>query len=82
MVCYQLGFPGTASAVPGWQFGAGSSSQPIWLDEVACEGREEFLSHCPHDDWGDHDCLHYEDAGVICQGMYMCSSSSFLWFIL
>ena len=78
VVCYQLGFAGgTAVALPGWQFGAGSPSQPIWLDEVACDGREEFLSHCSHDDWGVHNCQHYEDAGVVCQGMYMYSHSLF-----
>lgn len=69
VVCNQLGFAGTAVALPGWQFGAGSASQPIWLDDVACGGREEFLSHCPNNGWGNHNCQHYEDAGVVCQGV-------------
>ena len=73
VVCNQLGFVGSALAVSGSQFGPGLSSQPIWLDDVACVGREEFLNHCPNRGWGNHNCRHYEDAGVICRGTYVCT---------
>ena len=52
----------------------GSSTSPIWLDEVACTGSEQFLSKCPSNGWAVHDCSHYEDAGVICQGAYHVTS--------
>ena len=68
VACHQLGFHGTATAVRGTQFGVGSSSQPIWLDDLDCTGTEEYLSDCPHRGFGIHNCQHYEDAGVVCEG--------------
>ena len=49
-------------------FGVQLSGVPILLDEVLCLGDELALSQCHHRDFGVHDCSHYEDAGVICQG--------------
>jgi deleted-in-malignant-brain-tumors protein 1 len=68
VVCHQLGFYGTATAVRGTQFGFASSSQPIWLDDVGCTGSEMYLSDCTNNGFGNHDCYHYQDAGVVCQG--------------
>ena len=47
-------------------FGEGSGS--ILLDEVSCSGVESNLLSCPHDQLGEHDCDHSEDAGVRCTG--------------
>ena len=37
---------------------------PIGMDEVCCSGQEQSLTDCPHT--SNHDCSHYEDAGVVC----------------
>jgi len=43
----------------------------IFLDNVACTESETNLANCPHNGVGIHNCVHSEDAGVICpQGSY------------
>lgn len=54
-------------AVGGGVYGEGSTMSPILLDEVDCMGTEMSLMECSHLGLGNHNCLHHEDAGVICQ---------------
>ncbi|XP_041470263.1 deleted in malignant brain tumors 1 protein-like [Lytechinus variegatus] len=64
VACRMLGFEGATSAPGQAQFGEGSGA--IWLDNVRCVGTETSLADCPRPDFGDHNCGHSEDAGVVC----------------
>ena len=49
------------------RFGQGTG--PIYLDQVGCTGSEARLTDCTSNPVGVHDCSHFEDAGVGCQGV-------------
>ncbi|KAK7910452.1 hypothetical protein WMY93_015136 [Mugilogobius chulae] len=66
VVCRQLGC-GTAYSAPIRAiFGQGTG--PIWMNSVACTGSETELTQCGHLDFGIYNCVHGDDAGVICKG--------------
>ena len=52
---------GASAITSGFTAGTGR----IWLDNVRCAGNESRLIDCPAQ--RQHDCSHFEDAGVTCQ---------------
>ena len=67
VVCRQLGFGSSGTAIGSAGFGQGSGS--IWLDSITCTGNESALFNCGHLGVGiTRNCHHYEDAGVRCSG--------------
>ena len=69
VVCRQLDCGTAVSAPQNAYFDDGDGS--IWLDDVTCLGSEDSLTDCQHTPFGQHDCSHSEDAGVICSGIHV-----------
>uniref|UniRef100_A0A3P9CAR2 Soluble scavenger receptor cysteine-rich domain-containing protein SSC5D n=1 Tax=Maylandia zebra TaxID=106582 RepID=A0A3P9CAR2_9CICH len=66
VVCRELNCGMALEAPRSAHFGAGTGQ--IWLDDVACSGKEGSLTECQHGGFGVNTCKHGEDAGVICSG--------------
>uniref|UniRef100_A0A3P9IYN9 Lysyl oxidase homolog n=1 Tax=Oryzias latipes TaxID=8090 RepID=A0A3P9IYN9_ORYLA len=65
VLCRQLGFV----SATGWTHSAkyGKGQGKIWLDNVLCNGGEKSIDSCKSRGWGNSDCTHDEDAGIICK---------------
>ncbi|XP_038072278.1 uncharacterized protein LOC119740886 isoform X2 [Patiria miniata] len=66
VICRELGFSTARRAVTDGSFG-GNYGLSIFLDNVQCTGNEETVFNCQHNGLGNHNCRHYEDAGVRCE---------------
>ncbi|XP_027038512.1 scavenger receptor cysteine-rich type 1 protein M130-like isoform X2 [Pocillopora damicornis] len=64
VVCRQLGFSSASQASCCAKYGQGSD--PVWMDDVYCQGGEAMLSRCAFPGWEKHNCVHSEDASVAC----------------
>ncbi|XP_078420745.1 scavenger receptor cysteine-rich type 1 protein M130-like [Cetorhinus maximus] len=64
VVCKQLSCGSVRSVDRDLTFGRGFGQ--IWLDDVNCRLHDSLLWQCPSSPWGEHNCNHREDVGVIC----------------
>ena len=81
VVCRQLGFGSSGTAIGSAGFGQGSGQ--IWLNNVTCTGNETTIARCGHLGVGvNRSCDHYKDAGVRCSGTSIESKISVMWISL
>lgn len=66
VVCRQMNCGSALQVKYKAYFGRGQDR--VWMDDLECTGSEKSLTDCPHRGFGDNDCDHNEDAGVICSG--------------
>ena len=69
VICRMLNYSAAVYAIRNANTYFGSetnSSFPIWMDNVKCRGDEQSIAACRFNEWGYHDCSHFEDAGVVC----------------
>lgn len=66
VACRQLGYvTGLPVYASQGKFAPGTGS--IFMDDLYCpDGNEPMLSNCFAKRWGDHNCLHEDDVGVMC----------------
>ena len=67
VLCRQLGLGNTGVFN---RYGAGPLGSPIYLDNVICNGSEANILACSHLPLRDHNCVHNNDVGVMCSGLY------------
>uniref|UniRef100_A0A8C1T052 Lysyl oxidase homolog n=1 Tax=Cyprinus carpio TaxID=7962 RepID=A0A8C1T052_CYPCA len=65
VLCHHLGFVEALSWSHSAKYGPGTGK--IWLDNVMCGGSENSIEKCVSRGWGNSDCTHQEDAGVVCK---------------
>lgn len=72
VVCRELDC-GRALTAHTWAL-FGEGSVPILMYQVNCKGSESSISDCSHTGFGSNNCLHNQDAGVVCSGMKIIAS--------
>ena len=66
IVCRQLGYRETIALKTNAFFGRGTG--PVWLEPSCHVGTNSTVVDCIHAGWGETDCDHSQDVGVICSG--------------
>uniref|UniRef100_A0A4W3GI59 SRCR domain-containing protein n=1 Tax=Callorhinchus milii TaxID=7868 RepID=A0A4W3GI59_CALMI len=74
VICKQLNCGPLQSVKYYREFDQGSG--PIWLHNMECTSHEDFLWQCTSTVWGENNCDHWEDAGVVCSGNKTCFNLS------
>lgn len=65
VVCHQLGYPNAISLLGHGTFTEGEGV--VWLEGIDCHGNETRLTECGLSNWGQSQCDHTHDAGVVCE---------------
>ncbi|KAI4887486.1 hypothetical protein NFI96_017746 [Prochilodus magdalenae] len=73
VVCRELGCGEAVDALSDAHFGPGSG--PTWVNSSRCSGSESTLKSCSSQGWGEHNCSHSTDAGVVCSGVRLVGGS-------
>ena len=64
VICRQLGYQAATDYYGDAHFGEGTGL--IVLDDLDCSGSESQVTFCHHLGFGNHNCGHDEDVGVVC----------------
>ncbi|XP_036416787.1 deleted in malignant brain tumors 1 protein-like [Colossoma macropomum] len=73
VVCRELGCGEPVAALSKAHFGPGSGI--IWMNDVDCSGSEATVKNCKSAGWSRNDCVHSNDAGVICSEVKLLGGS-------
>ena len=68
VACRQLNYTGAIRPAYFEEFGSGDASEPIYFDNVICTGNESYLYECSYTT--NHNCVHFEDVGVVCDSKF------------
>jgi len=66
VACRQLNYTSAIRVAFREEFGSGDISEPIYLDDVICDGNENNLNECSYST--SHNCAHSDDVGIVCNG--------------
>ena len=66
VACRQLNYTSAVRVANLGEFGNGDTSEPIYFDNVFCNGNENGLYKCSYS--LSHGCTHSEDVGIVCTG--------------
>lgn len=75
VVCRAMDCGTVQTVKTGSFFGQGQGV--IWLDDLNCVGNETSLVHCQRPTFGENNCGHGEDAGVVCSGIISFQSENY-----
>ncbi|XP_067858916.1 deleted in malignant brain tumors 1 protein-like [Heptranchias perlo] len=74
VVCRQIGCGEAVATLSVAHFGPGTGE--IVLDDIKCQGDEQYLWNCPNNGWLSHNCQHIEDVAVNCSAALETQSST------
>ena len=80
VTCRQLGYPGVAMLLPSNMTSTEGGVGVVWLEGIDCRGNESRLTECGLSGWGESECGHEQDAGVLCEGVCVCMCVLLVFF--